>query len=234
MPARARRGSYGSTAQGTRSGRSELQACTEVSESRQQGKQVAVEVVDPRSGTSDLWIHDVSRDAPTRLTSDLGSEADPVWSPDGRQVVFRSDRDGPPDLYRKTSSGIAPAEVTAEESRCSTAYRLVFGWRFLDIHGGGSGDRTQSVDSSAGWRSVSRSHFSALDFRKAPRRSHRMGIGSPSCPTSRAGRKCTSLRWRILAASIVFRPPAVLHRGGGVTAKSSSTSSPAIGSWRSL
>jgi Tol biopolymer transport system component len=67
--------------------------------------------MDPRSGTSDLWIHDVSRNAPTRLTSDLGGEADPIWSPDGRLVVFRSDRDGPPDLYRKSSSGIAPAEV---------------------------------------------------------------------------------------------------------------------------
>jgi eukaryotic-like serine/threonine-protein kinase len=81
-----------------------------------QGNQVAVEVVDPRSGTSDLWIHDVSRDAPMRLTSDLGSEADPVWSPNGRQVVFRSDRDGPPDLYRKTSSGIAPAEVLLKKA----------------------------------------------------------------------------------------------------------------------
>jgi Tol biopolymer transport system component len=80
------------------------------------GKQVAVEVVDPGSGTSDLWIHDVSRETPTRLTSDLGSEADPVWSPDGRLVVFRSDRDGPPDLYRKSSSGIAPAEVLLKQA----------------------------------------------------------------------------------------------------------------------
>jgi Tol biopolymer transport system component len=80
------------------------------------GKQAAVEIVDPRSGTSDLWIHDVSRDAPTRLTSDLGSEADPVWSPDGRQVVFRSDRDGPPDLHRKTSTGIAPTEVLLKKA----------------------------------------------------------------------------------------------------------------------
>jgi serine/threonine protein kinase/Tol biopolymer transport system component len=81
-----------------------------------QGKQVAVEVVDPRSGTSDVWIHDVSRDAPTRLTSDLGSEADPIWSPDGHQIVFRSDRDGPPDLHRKTSAGLAPAEALLKKA----------------------------------------------------------------------------------------------------------------------
>jgi Tol biopolymer transport system component len=76
-----------------------------------QGQHLAVEVVDPRSGTSDIWIHDVSREAPTRLTSDLSSEADPVWSPDGRQVVYRSDRGGPPDLHRKTLSGDTAAEV---------------------------------------------------------------------------------------------------------------------------
>jgi Tol biopolymer transport system component len=75
------------------------------------GNQVAVEVVDPRSGTSDVWVHDVSRKTSIRLTYDLGSEADPVWSPDGRQVVFRSDRDGPPDLHRKSSNGLAPAEI---------------------------------------------------------------------------------------------------------------------------
>jgi Tol biopolymer transport system component len=81
-----------------------------------QGRHLAVEVVDPRSGTSDVWIHDVSREAPTRLTSDLSSEADPVWSPDGRQVVYRSDRGGPPDLHRKTLSGGTSAEVLLKKA----------------------------------------------------------------------------------------------------------------------
>ena len=38
------------------------------------GQRVAVDVVDPRIGTSDIWIYDVSRGAPIRFTSDLGNE----------------------------------------------------------------------------------------------------------------------------------------------------------------
>jgi Tol biopolymer transport system component len=68
------------------------------------GRRVAIEIVNPRSGTPDLWIHDVARRTSTRLTSNVGSEADPIWSPDGHQIIFRSDRDGPPDLYQMASA----------------------------------------------------------------------------------------------------------------------------------
>jgi Tol biopolymer transport system component len=74
-------------------------------------RHVAAEIVDPRSGTSDLWIYDVPHDTSTRLTSDLGSEADPVWSPDGHRIVFRSDRDGPPDLHQINASGVGMPDV---------------------------------------------------------------------------------------------------------------------------
>src|SRR5579862_9588505 len=46
------------------------------------------------SGTRDIWLVDLTRGgARTRLTSDLGNELSPVWSPDGRQIVFDSDRE---------------------------------------------------------------------------------------------------------------------------------------------
>ena len=39
--------------------------------SRRDGQRVAVDVVDPRIGTGDIWIYDVSRGAPVRFTTDL-------------------------------------------------------------------------------------------------------------------------------------------------------------------
>jgi Tol biopolymer transport system component len=58
----------------------------------------------------DLWFVDIARGAAARLTTDPGNESYPVWSPDGGQIVFGSDRDGHFDLYRK------PAGVSGQQA----------------------------------------------------------------------------------------------------------------------
>jgi Tol biopolymer transport system component len=62
------------------------------------GQRVAVDVADPRTGSGDIWIADVSRGAPIRLTSDPEDESRPVWSPDGNRILFRNNRGGPESL----------------------------------------------------------------------------------------------------------------------------------------
>jgi serine/threonine-protein kinase len=42
----------------------------------------------------DVWVYDVSSGAAQRLTSDGTSNIRPEWTPDGRRVLFRSDRTG--------------------------------------------------------------------------------------------------------------------------------------------
>ena len=42
----------------------------------------------------DIWVLDMHNGVTQRVTSDAGREADPVWSPDGKTIAFRSDRDG--------------------------------------------------------------------------------------------------------------------------------------------
>jgi Tol biopolymer transport system component len=50
----------------------------------------------PRSENQggDIWVLDAGRGVTSRVTSHPSREADPVWSPDGATIVFRSDRDG--------------------------------------------------------------------------------------------------------------------------------------------
>jgi Tol biopolymer transport system component len=72
-------------------------------------QRLAVAVSD-RAGF-DVWIYDVSRGPPTRLTFDEASDRNPVWSPDGASIVFASNRKGRFDLYRKTVDSVGAEEL---------------------------------------------------------------------------------------------------------------------------
>ena len=69
------------------------------------GDRVAVNFMDPRTGDWDIWIVDVARGVPERFTSDPANDSDPIWSPDGKEIVFASDRGGQMGLYRKGVGG---------------------------------------------------------------------------------------------------------------------------------
>ena len=45
------------------------------------------------SGTEDVWVSDLARGSLARLTTDEAFDGAPLWSLDGRRVVFAS---GPP------------------------------------------------------------------------------------------------------------------------------------------
>jgi Tol biopolymer transport system component len=59
----------------------------------------------------DLWIRDLVRGVNTRFTFDPAVERTPLWSPDGRRIVFTSRANGPGDLYVKDASGTREPEV---------------------------------------------------------------------------------------------------------------------------
>ena len=58
---------------------------------------------------ADIYILDSVR--LTRLTFDDGSDASPIWSPDGIWIAFRSNRKGPYNLYKKRSDGTGGEEL---------------------------------------------------------------------------------------------------------------------------
>jgi serine/threonine-protein kinase len=76
------------------------------------GRRVAFDVVGAGGGAPDVWVYEWSRDTPTKLTFDPGPDVKPVWTPDGRRIVFTSGRslywrraDGSGDVQRLTDSG---------------------------------------------------------------------------------------------------------------------------------
>ena len=64
------------------------------------------------SFAGDLWI--VARDGgdARRLTSGVGAESDPFFSPDGKQVAFSGEYDGNQDVYVVAASGGVPKRLT--------------------------------------------------------------------------------------------------------------------------
>ncbi len=73
------------------------------------GSRLAVTVSE--SGGGDVWIYDLEREIPTRLTFDPAQDHMPVWTPDGQRVVFDSTRDGAPhNLFWKAADGTGPVQ----------------------------------------------------------------------------------------------------------------------------
>jgi Tol biopolymer transport system component len=76
------------------------------------GHTLAMTVDDPRSGNRDIWLRDLQRGVTSRFTFDAAQDADAVFSPDGKSIVFSSTRGGgSPDLYIKSAAGSGQATL---------------------------------------------------------------------------------------------------------------------------
>jgi len=76
-----------------------------------EGARLLVLRTDPKSGSADVWSFDLTREASTRLSFDSSVYGFPIWSPDGKQVVYSSFKSGTANLYRKAASGSGHDEL---------------------------------------------------------------------------------------------------------------------------
>jgi serine/threonine-protein kinase len=72
------------------------------------GTRAAVDIRNPAS--SDVWVWDFARSTLTRLTFEPETDDNPVWTPDGRRVVYRSFRKGVPQLFWTFADGTSTPE----------------------------------------------------------------------------------------------------------------------------
>jgi Tol biopolymer transport system component len=66
------------------------------------------------SGGEDVWLWELASGTSSRFTFDPARDGSPVWSSDGRRIIFRSDRGGRYRFYQKNSTGAGEEEVIFE------------------------------------------------------------------------------------------------------------------------
>ena len=76
------------------------------------GRRVAVDRT--VQGNRDVWLIDLLRGGITRFTFDAATDGYPVWSADGTQIAFESNRKGNYDIYIKPSNGAGQEQPLLE------------------------------------------------------------------------------------------------------------------------
>jgi serine/threonine-protein kinase len=88
------------------------------------GRRLAIEVNDGSS--EDIWVYDLERDTMTPRTFDGKANQGPIWSPDGRYIVYgslsglswtRADGAGKPQLLIRTKNSVFPWSFTPNGKR---------------------------------------------------------------------------------------------------------------------
>jgi serine/threonine protein kinase/Tol biopolymer transport system component len=75
-------------------------------------------VVMPRfdAGNRDVWVMDLVRGGWTRLTFDPAGDASPIWSADGRSVMYQSVRESPMSIFEIPASGVGDPRLVLRDA----------------------------------------------------------------------------------------------------------------------
>jgi serine/threonine-protein kinase len=85
------------------------------------GRQIALDISDDNR---DIWVWDLVRGTLTRLTTDAEVDRVPVWTADGRRIIFSSNRAGPSNLFWQPADGSADAERLTESANVQIPYSV--------------------------------------------------------------------------------------------------------------
>jgi eukaryotic-like serine/threonine-protein kinase len=68
-------------------------------------KTLAIEKTDPSTKRHTIWLLDLPRELTSRLVSDPRGAHSPMWSPDGKEIAFSSNRLGALDVFKVPAGG---------------------------------------------------------------------------------------------------------------------------------
>jgi serine/threonine protein kinase/Tol biopolymer transport system component len=83
-----------------------------------QGDRIALQI---DTGVNDIWVLDVARGIKTRLTFGPVANTSPVWSTDGKWIIYNADRNGRSNLCRKPSDGGGAEEILLTDDQITFA-----------------------------------------------------------------------------------------------------------------
>jgi Tol biopolymer transport system component len=106
------------------------------------GRFAAVSIADP----TDIWIFDLQRGTRRRLTHHPLNDYEPVWSPDGRQIAYSSDRNVKPDLFVRNADGTGEEQVLYASPELKVASSWSPDGRYLVYDAAFEGDPERNPD----------------------------------------------------------------------------------------
>ena len=111
-----------------------------------------------KTGVSDLFLYDLKSNQVRQLTSDKYADLQPAFSPDGRTVVFVSDRGAGANLDQLRLNGMRIATLELENGRIRTL-PLFEGAKNIDPHFAPDGESVYFVSNPEGIADVYRYFF---------------------------------------------------------------------------
>jgi DNA-binding winged helix-turn-helix (wHTH) protein/Tol biopolymer transport system component len=87
------------------------------------GRRAAAARLDPRTGKSDVWVFDEGREV--RVTDNPDWDSDPVWTEDGRYVVYSSRRGDRWQIYRRLATAVGAEELLLDSDNPVTPLQVL-------------------------------------------------------------------------------------------------------------
>jgi eukaryotic-like serine/threonine-protein kinase len=124
-----------------------------------------------RDNPANVWVLDIEKKLPSPLTTDPAPDTAPVWSPDGRKIVFRSERDGPGNLYVREFGVASQEKLLFKDEAAKTPTDWSHDGRYIVYHTAEGDIWALPVSSESGNQkplAVAQTSFNETDGRISP------------------------------------------------------------------
>jgi len=100
------------------------------------GTQLALDII---GQNRDIWVWNFARRTLTRLTFDPATDGGPLWTPDGRRLIFTSGRAGALNLFWQAADGTGEPERLTDSPNSQFATAISSDGSRLVVRDGGAG-----------------------------------------------------------------------------------------------